>query len=421
MRTALMLAWGYKMLVGQHIPGAVGGAEVQMTRLARHLARRQEDVWFLCGDPGDAKEQTVNGIHLLPAFRLRGGLPILRFFQMKRDIERAMAHADADVYVQRCASPITGIAADWARRHGRKFVYMVANDPNVDGGYESAVGVRDRWLYRRGLKHASGIVAQTAWQREQLRKRFGREALLLPSALEIPDEAAPPARPEIVFWAASFQPHKRPHLVFEIARRAPDLHFVLAGSVAGDVDYGNRLLTEAAKLPNVECVGEVPYDRMPDYYGRSIALLSTSQHEGFSNTFLEAWRCGAPVVSLSVDPDGLIRRDGLGAVTEDFEEVVAELRALSTDTARRARIAAGARRAIERHSAPRVTGVLARYLAALVDGADERTAAQRAQEAPAAPTPASETPASETPASGAPAPAASAQRGQVLDPRPAGH
>lgn len=416
----MILAWGYKLLVGQHIPGAVGGAEVQMTRIARHLARRHEDVWFLCGDPGDAREQTVDGIHVVPAFRLSGGLPILRFFQMKADVERAMAHADADVYVQRCASPITGIAADWARRNGRKFVYMVANDPNVDGGYESAVGMRDRWFYRRGLKTASGIVAQTDWQAEQLRKRFGREALLIPSALEIPEEPAPPARPEIVFWAASFQPHKRPHLVFEVARRAPDLHFVMAGSVAGDVDYGNRLILEARKLPNVECVGEVPYERMPDYYGRSIALLSTSEHEGFSNTFLEAWRSGAPVVSLSVDPDGLIQREGLGAVTDNFDQVVAELRALKTDAARRDRIAVAARRVIERHSASRVTGKLARYLAALVDGADERTAAARAKAGSVADGPAQDSPL-DTTSPTLPGAAASATAPQRLDPRPAGH
>ena len=80
-------------------------------------------------------------------------------------------------------------------------------------------------------------------------------------------------------------------------------------------------------------------------------LLSTSEGEGFPNTFLQAWSSGTPVVSLMIDPDSVIERAGLGVVSGNIETIGKDLCALMESHHQREEIGLRARKHIvENHS-----------------------------------------------------------------------
>jgi len=352
--------------VATDTPGIHGGAELQISRLARGLAARGHDVAVLTEGDAMAAEATVQGVRVRQAWSARPGLPFFGIFQAANQLGRAISAEHPDVVILRAASPFVGLLADQAHRAGFRFVFMTSNDSNVDGRWEASANWRDRWLYQRGVRRADSVITQTGEQSSRLAERFRVRGYLLHSAVPAIPHPAPTITPEHVFWAGRFEPHKRPHLLLDLARRAPDLKFRVAGWVPNDKEYARQFDSAARQLPNIEMVGHLTHEAMAESYRHSIALLSTAEHEGVSNTFLEAWRLGLPVVSMGSDPDGAIRQFDLGTFTSDPDKVVAALRHLRDDPDRRAIVSATTRRYMERHEEKAVVPLLESHLMELV-------------------------------------------------------
>ena len=105
-----------------------------------------------------------------------------------------------------------------------------------------------------------------------------------------------------------------------------------------------RIVQLLRQLPNVDYRGQVAPQEAATVIGNASVLLSTSDEEGFPNTFLQAWTSGTPVVTLRVDPDGIIAREQLGAVAPSLSEATQRIAALLASPAERDAIAARARR-----------------------------------------------------------------------------
>jgi len=148
--------------------------------------------------------------------------------------------------------------------------------------------------------------------------------------------------------------HKRPDLLIEIAKRAPGVQFVVCGEPTdyqSPPGFGIRMIEALTQLPNVKYLGRVPPDEAMTVIADACLFLCTSDDEGFPNTFTQAWASGTPIVTLKIDPDNIIERMGLGAVSKTVEVATNDIQSLVASPKRREDIAGRARQYIsERHT-----------------------------------------------------------------------
>lgn len=200
-----------------------------------------------------------------------------------------------------------------AHAAGKPAVLMIGSDGDLDprytpqSGYVSQYGDRAEvchWI----LQQADVVVTQTPQQQQMLQERFGRTGELLANPIDLADwdrrkDAPLPAGlrgglDRYALWVGRAEPlHKRPQLLLELARRCPDVDFLMI------LNPREALLEQQIRDErpgNVQIVTSVPYDLMPALFARAAVFVSTSALEGFPNVFLQAAAAGVPIASLEV-------------------------------------------------------------------------------------------------------------------------
>jgi len=328
--------------------GHIGGVERQTSLMARWFAGRGYEVSMLTWDEGQEDGVKIDGVRVFKMCRKDAGVKGLRFFWPKwTSLVAAMKRADADLYYQNCAEYVTGQVALWCQKHGRRFVFSVAADTHCEARLPYLATLRERILYRYGLKAADIVIVQTWRQRKMLQANFGRDSIVLPMPCPGPNEddysdcELKRNDSHHVLWIGRICPVKRPDRLLGLAEACPDLRFDLVGPVA-DNGYARSIRERAKSISNVTLHGPVSRDHVSEFYRKAKILCCTSESEGFPNTFLEAWSHGLPIVT-TFDPDNLIVERGLGGSAKDVSELARGIRVL-LDSPQRWRKAAQAAR-----------------------------------------------------------------------------
>ena len=347
-------AYLYPRFAAQRIE-LTGGAEVQQEILIRGLAARGFEISAVTCDFGQPDGERIDRITFLRTFRPRAGVPVLRFFhpRLSRTLA-ALARADADVYYARGAGLWAGVTADVARGRGAGFVFGAAHDSDARRDLPLLSSPRDRWWYRRALRSADAVVAQTRTQQELFRLELGRESEVLANLVEIPDRAGDAGAGRTLLWVATYKSAKHPSWFVELARRMPEHAFVMCGVVPPppeSLDEWNAVRAAARGLPNLEVHGYEDRTALAALYRRAALFVHTSPTEGFPNTVLEAWAHGVPALAR-VDPDGVLTRAQLGEKVETLDDLEAAARRWMADPSLRRAAGERARAYVRQSHAP---------------------------------------------------------------------
>jgi len=313
----------------------IGGEQVQHTLLARALVKRGYRVSMIVADYGQRDAEVVDGVSLYKAHGLDEGLPVLRFLHPRiTKLWAALQRADADVYYVSCAGVQVGVVALFARLNGKRVVFRIAHDTDCDPKNLLIRFWRDKKIYEYGLRRANAVLSQSAQQSRALDANYGlpsRIAAMLvdPNQLDLAFEQ----RDVDVLWVNNLRPFKRPDLALELARRVPNLRVhMIGGTQPGHEDLYEQIREQARAIPNLTFHGRVPYHDVNDFYERAKVFVNTSDSEGFPNSYLQAWRRGAPTVAF-FDPDGLIASQKLGSAPRSMDEMAAAVERFATQRA----------------------------------------------------------------------------------------
>lgn len=324
-------------LAPEYARGSMGGAQLQQVLLARGLLRHGFDVSMVVVDQGQPEGASWSGIRTHKAYPPAGGLPVMRFVHPRlTGIWSAMRRAAADIYYCSCAGLLPGqlaMFAKWARRPVRT-VYRMAHDHDARPHDLRIPNRRGEWLYRYGLPRMDLILAQTEAQQTEMLANFGLASRVIRSLVDLPELRDDRPRDIDALWVSNIRPIKRPEMYLSLAEGMPGAHMHMAGGTQPGHERQYAAIQERARqIASLTFHGPVPYDVTNQLLLRTRVLVNTSQSEGFPNTYLQAWARGVPVVG-TFDPDGVIRREGLGFAVDDVQGMRGAVASLLSGDAR---------------------------------------------------------------------------------------
>jgi len=353
-----------------HSRPARGGSEQQIECLLDALIeRRTHDIYFLAHFVGT--DSQPNGYRVV---RIGRGHQVSRFGYWMDAIPlyRALRAIRPDVIYQRVGCGYTGIAAHYARRNQARMIWHVASDADVSPGNAVFYGRNfvqhyiEKGCITYGIRHADGIIVQTEHQAADLARHYGRKAdAVVPNFHPEPSETINKDGPLSVVWVANLKALKQPEVFIRLAARLDDLtgvRFVIVGAMQGSKVWREQLMRAIQSVTNVDYLGAKTQREVNELLARAHVLVNTSITEGYPNTFIQAWQRGVPVISLSVNPDGVLDRQGIGIHAGSEQRLEEAVRRLLGDAALRNEYAARAREYASRRHSLRNTDALIRLI-----------------------------------------------------------
>jgi len=320
----------YHLLIEKNSSYA-GGAEIQQIEIAKELKKRGYEISFIIYGEKNNNVQTKNihGFNFLYAYN-QNQVNHLSFFHKALCIWRKMKKADADIYYHSAGS--SGITALFCRLNKKKMITHIASDADVTGENIITENIVVDLLNKIGIwvdiKLSDIIISQSSFQKSKLKERFNIDSTIIKNSIDISLYLNKKSYGDYLLWVGMIRSVKQPELFLNIAQYFPEYKFVMIGGVAEDLELFNKIKNAAEKIANVKFVGFVPHKNIYSYYQKAILLINTSKTEGFPNIFLEAWSFSVPIVSLNIDPDGIISKYKLGFYSKNFDQMLDDIKTL---------------------------------------------------------------------------------------------
>lgn len=298
--------------------GFVSGVQVQMSFWAQTFVSKG---WETYSFSSDGKDETLNGVHFIsernPAIFQKLHIS---FIGELLNLWRGVIKTRPDVVIIRGGLREVYLLSLFCKLRGVKLVFMGASDVNFIIGRDWIPGPKlNTKLFRCALRKTDYIVTQNSLQAECVRKNYNKDSLIISNIWVLDSSLNGGESKYDAIWVSNLSPVKQADWFLRLAKKFPQYKFAIVGGSRSKKCY-DEIKQGAEAIPNLDFLGQRSFLETTNIISGSKILTCTSEHEGFPNTFLQAWAMSKPVVS-TVDPNHVISTNNLGRFVENEDEL----------------------------------------------------------------------------------------------------
>ena len=289
------------IIVNLFPPKWIGGTEIATEYMAEHLARRGHEVHIITSLDDDlVRDSFEKGcrIHRLPVIRIRT-IGLIFFWT---DIYRTIKKIGPDlVHAQSIIFAIPALIS-------KKLLKI----PYVFWGQGSDVYFRDWFMIlvsKTIIKNADSAIALTKNMKMFLQAIYPRDIAIVPNGIEIDDyrdrhdengRKTPGTR---ILFVGRLDPIKGVQILLRamkiVCRELPEAKLIVVGD-GEEREYLESLAESLDLKDQMDFIGMIPHDKIPDYLYKADIFVLPSLSEGFPVVILEAMASGLPIIATRV-------------------------------------------------------------------------------------------------------------------------
>lgn len=298
-----------------------GGAEIQMSMIAKRLKQEFPDweISFVVGDFGQSKTECYDGIRVYKSVNPKSTDNIFRKIINALVYLSLLIRINPDLVFTSTANTMVAISSAYSKLFHKNNIHRTANIHDVSGEFENQNGFVGK-LYAWGVKRCTTIITQNYEQQSLLKQKYNKESVVIRSLKQITHRCIDNSKRSYFLWSGRITEVKQPEIFVELAKVNPNKKFVLLALVDENDTTQNKfreIRNSASNLSNLTIQKNIPHGEIQEYYDKAIALINTSKHEGFPNTFIEAGLSMTPIISLHINPDNFILEENAGIFCEN--------------------------------------------------------------------------------------------------------
>jgi glycosyltransferase involved in cell wall biosynthesis len=237
---------------------------------------------------------------------------------------------------QECFSDIVLPLVLFSKILGIKFIHRIASDRDVDLRTNRKFSKWRIYSYKLGLFFTDFIVCQNQYQYKILKSKYPNKKIIIKynpivSKFNFPIKAKDER--SYIAWMGNHRREKNLKALLDVAKALPQFQFKVTGTTLNTVDdFTLDAIKGLKECNNVDFVGYIKNDEVLDFVSKAYLLLNTSFYEGFSNTYLEAWAAGTPIITtVNANPDNICEKYVLGKVASNYLEIPNLINSLISD------------------------------------------------------------------------------------------